>query len=126
MKLRKESIQASLFGFIVWGSWAYYINLDSGNNQAIISGAAQAISSGTIGYLMTEAIALLHRTLQARRLSTHKLRGLMYSLPISAVAFSFYITHSIAGTENILITIAPSFCIASLWTIWCTEVLLSE
>lgn len=126
MKLSKESLQASLFGFFVWGGWAYYINLESGTHQAMLSSAAQAISSGTIGYLMTESIALLHRVLRPRALSLLQLRSWMYALPITVVALSFFITHSIAGTENLLITVAPSFCIASSWTVWCTEVLIRD
>jgi len=109
-----RSIAAGLAGFIVYGSWAYYINSTHGFEIGMRAGLVQ----GSYSLVLTLSTTLLMEYLLT---SFQSIKGqtVFTILVTSVITFvTAYAIHWLFGTPEILLTIAPGFFIGVLYTIF--------
>lgn len=110
----KRNFKYVLISVVLWGSWAFFINLKVSVLQAVISGLSQATSSG----LMTLVIGLLVERISAR---TQAWRfAPIYPVAITFLfVLSFTLTvHFLANTPRILGTISMPMTAVLLFSIY--------
>lgn len=105
-------LRAALFGVsaaLLWGSWAFYVNRGAGVGRALRAGLTQALLSfsATLGMsLVLERLFRFGRTpwegFWIASLGT-----------ISLSAGGMTAVHAIAGTPNILATVAPTVALGA-------------
>ena len=108
-----RSLLAGLAGFIGYGGWAWYANLDHGDFIAMRSGLVQ----GSYSLLLTFLMTLVTETVYAK---CHRLPGAVpvTTLMISVILFvSAYTIHMFVGTPEILMTIMPGWVIGTIYTL---------
>ncbi len=93
---------------VVMGSWAAYANLSHGWEEALSAGLLQASISGTITYFLKTALEAIGARIPGRH-------GLWLPPTIACSgSFAVLVTlHSLAGTPEIIATIALPFTVAS-------------
>ena len=99
---------AALLAFVVWGGWAYYVNLPAGLAVGLTSGAAQGTVSMLMTIVMIKAVTEIFRRLRNRLLQL----TLQTILTVGAAAGFLILVHSQVGTPNIFWTIVPSLSMA--------------
>lgn len=107
-----RSLLAGLAGFIGYGGWAWYANLDHGTDIAMRSGLVQGGYSLVLTFLMTFVTEYLYSIWQ--HLASAAVRT---TLLVSTILFcSAYTIHLFVGTPEILMTITPGFIIGTIYT----------
>jgi hypothetical protein len=100
-------------GFMVYGGWAYYVNLSYGDDVALRAGLVQgsyslALTMGS-SYLI-EQLLVVYATAEPRS------SLLLATATSSALAFVVaYSIHWLIGTPMIFTTILPGFLIGSVY-----------
>ena len=107
-----RSLLAGLAGFVGYGAWAWYANLDHGADIAMRSGVVQGGYSLALTFLMTLVTEYLYSKLM------NVAAGIIVTtVLVSAILFSSaYTIHMLVGTPEILMTIIPGFIIGTLYT----------
>ena len=109
-----RSITAGLAGFVVYGSWAYYINLTHGFEIGMRAGLVQ----GSYSLVLTLSTTLLMEYLLTSFQSV-KGQAVLTILITSVITFvTAFAIHRLFGTPEILMTIAPGFFIGALYTVF--------
>lgn len=107
-----RSLLAGLAGFVGYGAWAWYANLDHGSEIAMRSGFVQGGYSLVLTFLMTIVTEALY--LRWQQLSGAVVRT---TLVVSTILFaSAFTIHLLVGTPEILMTITPGFIIGTIYT----------
>jgi hypothetical protein len=108
-----RSIIAGLAGFVAYGGWAYHVNAEYGLATGIRSGLVQ----GGYSFVLTLSTTLLMEQLLVS-LSNIKGQIVITILTTCLITFSTaYLTHWLAKTPEILLTIAPGFLIGAGYTV---------
>ena len=107
-----RSLVAGLAGFIGYGAWAWYANLDHGPDIAMRSGLVQGGYSLVLTFLMTIVTEALYSSWQ------HQIAVVIRTTAfVSSILFcSAYTIHMFVGTPEILMTITPGFVIGTIYT----------
>lgn len=107
-----RSLVAGLAGFVGYGGWAWYANLDHGADIAMRSGLVQGGYSLVLTFLMTIVTEYLYSSWQH-----HASAAIRTTLLVSTILFcSAYTIHMLVGTPEILMTITPGFIIGTIYT----------
>ncbi|MEM6485906.1 MAG: hypothetical protein AAF662_13100 [Pseudomonadota bacterium] len=105
------SLGSALAGAVIYGGWAYYVNMGDGTAMALRTSAVQ----GTFSFCLTLSMSLLLTSLYERFGRT--VFAAFMSL-IATCVFIFctaYGLQYVAGSHEILMTIAPGFVIGSTY-----------
>ncbi len=107
-----RSLLAGLAGFVGYGGWAWYANLDHGADIAMRSGLVQGGYSLVLTFVMTLVTEYLFA-----RWQHHANAAIRTTALISTILFcSAYSIHLLVGTPEIVMTITPGFVIGSIYT----------
>ena len=110
-----RSAGAGLAGFVAYGGWAFWANLEHGDAVAMRAGLLQ----GSYSFALTFASTLLMEGLYAffvRR--GDALRARLATVAVTAVILLAVpvALHMLAGTPEIAMTVAPGFAIGMVYT----------
>jgi hypothetical protein len=112
------TILSVFFAFIVWGGWAFWINLSGGDTaQAVRSGLTQGIYSGVMTLYMSYAVSFFCKKTQGRRL-WWLWPTLVTVGPLSVLSV---IAHILNHTPNVAKTVAVPLLVATLYCLWLTR-----
>ena len=113
-KLKKSTLQglaSATIGALIYGSWAYYVNMADGAAMALRTSAVQ----GSFSFCLTLSMSLLLSWLYTRL--GHSLPSAIASWLLNGV-FIFSTAYGLqyaAGSKAILMTIGPGFLIGSAY-----------
>ncbi|WP_066565595.1 hypothetical protein [Snodgrassella sp. CFCC 13594] len=102
---------SAAMAFVLWGSWAGYINADHGFWRGLFSGLTQGLCSLVITLIMTRALEWQYNALSIRFLK-------IVLPPIATVLVtgtSLVAIHYLIGTPNIAQTVTPALSVAILF-----------
>ncbi|MEM8942517.1 MAG: hypothetical protein AAGC91_10200 [Pseudomonadota bacterium] len=105
------SLGSALAGAVIYGGWAYYVNMGDGAAMAARTSAVQ----GTFSFCLTLSMSLLLTSLYERFGRT------VFAACVSLMATCVFIfctaygLQYLAGSHEILMTIAPGFVIGSTY-----------
>lgn len=108
-----RSAVAGVVAFLVYGGWAFWVNMQDSVEMGVRAGLLQ----GSYSLLLTFSSTLLMERLYARL--RHVPGGLWLSmLVMAAVLWSIpWSIHLLAGTPYILMTVLPGFLIGCVYTL---------
>lgn len=112
-KLLRSGFTHVAFAFVAMGGWAYYVNSAHGTDAALRAGLVQGTASAILTALLKRALELVFQRLQAspwRRI----LPWVLSSICITSLLLLF---HTLAGTPNILATIAVPLFVSTTYAI---------
>lgn len=113
--LKSYDCLSAVFAFILWGTWAYLMNIDSDNN--LISTFSQGAASFIITLIMIKIIKYFYNLFPER-----KLFFLLPSIITVSITSSFLVgIHVIVHTENIFFTVLPTVIVAFLFALYTTR-----
>lgn len=102
------NLLSAFLAFVLWGSWAYYINSTSSPLAGVISALTQGTASFLITLVMVHAVAFLYHWFQSPVTKV--------VLPaIVVVSFTSVIlvnVHTLMGTPRVFYTILPGLTVA--------------
>lgn len=107
-----RSTLAGCAGFVVYGSWAVYANIDHGDMIGVRSGLVQGTYSLVLTFLMTLLTEWLFAKLGAVPLGPSVVTGTVCVMLFTTA----YGIHALVGTPEILMTILPGFIVGSAYT----------
>lgn len=107
-----RSIAAGIAGFIVYGSWAFYINSQYGITIGFKAGVVQ----GTYSFALTLSTTILMEVLWAGLQTSKGQTILTMSITIAITFITAYLINWVFGTPEILLTIFPGFLIGIFYT----------
>ena len=107
---------SAILAFIMWGSWAFYINDYSGIERQLLSGFVQGTASFIITLLMVRLITQIYNFLPNKILRLTLSPILTVTLTGTGLVFA----HNLAGTQRIFSTVAPALTVALLYAIFTT------
>ena len=100
-------ISASL-AFILWGGWAFYIN----SSTSVLSGITSGLTQGTASFIIT--ILMINSVNFWLLKFKHRITKTLFPalITVSCSGLGLIIVHHLAGTPNIIVTIAPAITVA--------------
>ena len=115
------NIGAATQGFLLWGSWGFYVNYKVSLVNGITSGLVQGIFSFIATLAVIRALTFLFNLFE--------MKIMKYIIPtflmVSALIFLSIIAHTFAGTPEILKTITPNLFVSTLFCIFTTYKLIN-
>ena len=102
------------FAFIVWGGWAYAVNVSHSYKHGVISGLAQGIVSAAVTLLMVHVVTFLY----------HRFEKPVFKLVLPGLLTVMFTTsctvliHAMVGTPRIFFTILPAFTVGFLFCLY--------
>jgi hypothetical protein len=113
--LKSYSSLSAVLAFILWGTWAYIMNIDSNNN--LISAFSQGIVSFIITLIIIKIIEYFYNLFPK-----NKLFFILPSIITISITSSFVVgIHVIVNTQNILFTVFPTVIVAFLFALHTTK-----
>ncbi|WP_310448306.1 hypothetical protein [Thiobacillus sp.] len=113
---------SALAAFVLWGGWAYYINGGNANPASLTAAGVQGSASFIITLLMVRAITWLH----GRVPSGTRQVWLPSVITLSSTGSILIAAHWLAGTPQILPTIAPALLVGGLFCLFTSHTLLQS
>ena len=110
---------SALAAFVLWGGWAYYINGGSANPASLKAAGVQGSASFIITLLMVRAVTWLHGRLPSGTLQV----WLPSVITLSSTGSILIAAHWLAGTPQILPTIAPALLVGGLFCLFTSHTL---
>ena len=111
------------FGFLAMGAWAVFANRDHPLPQALLSGFVQGLISGTLTLFLKKGLermsAMFFRARQSDEGIGRNMAALFVPPIVTATAILIILTiaHTLAGTPEILATIAVPFTVSTTYAI---------
>lgn len=117
-RARRRIARLMVLAFFVYGGWAAWANHHHGFAVSLRSFGVQGLSSATTTLLMGGVIEALRA-----RIGSGPARGMLSAVLATAAAICFHLSlHLVAGTPEIVRTVAPSvvvgFAFASAYARW--------
>lgn len=106
----KSKYLSAVLAFLIWGSWAYYINYNTPND--LVSAFVQGIYSAVMTLLIIHLVAYFYNLLP--KSNFYFLFPAFCTLIITSI-------HLLIKTSNILYTIAPALIISFLFSLFTTK-----
>ena len=113
---------SALAAFVLWGGWAYYINGGSTNPASLKAAGVQGSASFIITLLMIRAVTSLHGRLPSGTLQV----WLPSVITLSGTGSLLIVAHWLAGTPQILPTIAPALLVGGLFCLFTSHTLRQQ
>ena len=110
---------SGLAAFVLWGGWAYYINGGSANPASLKAAGVQGSASFIITLLMVRAVTWLHGRLPSGTIQA----WLPSVITLSCTGSALIAIHLLAGTPQILPTIAPALLVGGLFCLYTSHTL---
>ena len=104
---------SALLAFILWGSWAYFVNTTA-NHSGLFSGLAQGSASFVITLFMVQGVTYLFSLFNHPAIQL-LLPALMTSM---VTILCLVIIHYLIGTQEILLTILPASTIGFIFCLY--------
>lgn len=111
------------FAFIVWGGWAFFVNISHSYKHGVISGIAQGIASAIVTLFMVYVVTFLY----------HRFEKPVFKLLLPALLTVIFTTsctaliHTMVGTPRIFFTILPAFTVGFLFCLFtCSQLIARE
>ena len=115
MSLKSYNYTSAILAFILWGTWAYFMNIDSSNS--FLSAIAQGFASFIITLVMIKIIEYFYNLFPK-----NKFYFIFPSIITVFITSSFVIAiHLLINTQNILITVFPTVIVALLFALFTTK-----
>ncbi len=115
MSLKSYNYTSAILAFVLWGTWAYFMNINSSNS--FISAFAQGIASFIITLVMIKIIEYFYDLFPE-----NKFYFILPSVITVFITSSFVIgIHLFINTENIFITVLPTVIVAFIFTLFTTR-----
>jgi len=108
-----RGLLAGTAGFVIYGSWAFYINFDHGLAAALKAGATQGSYSFTLTLIMSFIMEWLFQLSDQPKVK-FSLTFFITCLLIYSTSWSI---NALAGTPEIFLTILPGATISTLYTL---------
>ncbi|PNK61550.1 hypothetical protein [Psychrobacter sp. FDAARGOS_221] len=106
------NIISALLAFMLWGSWAYYVN--AGAETRLISALTQGFASFCITLVLVRMVTYIFN-----RLPPSPLRVVLPALlSVSVTGCALILAHTLARTSNIVYTIAPALTVAFIFCVF--------
>lgn len=120
MHLRRSfKLASAAFAFILWGTWAYFVNEGSSIEEGLKAAWVQGGASFIITLLMVHTVTWLHERLPSGKLQA----WLPSAITISCTGSALIVMHLLAGTPQILPTIAPALLVGGLFCLFTSHTL---
>lgn len=99
---------SAFMAFMLWGGWAFYVNVEDTVNAGIISG----LSQGTASFMIT--LFLVHSVTRLYHRFKHPVAKLLFPAIVTVcfTSMCLLLIHSLAGTPHIILTIFPAITVA--------------
>lgn len=107
-----RSVAAAAAGFVGYGLWAAYANESHGSAAALRAGVVQ----GSYSFVLTLVMSLVTEWVYARLDGVRLRAPLTVAAVVGALFGTAYGINAVAGTPEIVATIAPGFAIGALYT----------
>ena len=107
-----RSLASALAGFFAYGGWAWWVNATHDEAMGLRAGLLQ----GSYSFALTFGSTLLMEGLHARLRTSFAPRALTIASTGALLLTVPVVIHTLAGTAEILLTIAPGFAIGMLYT----------
>jgi len=105
---------SALMAFALWGSWAFYINADSGSSARILAGLVQGSASFVITLVLVRAVTWI-----SRLLPYGPAQVVVPALITVTVTGTFLVSiHTAFGTPNIAFTVTPALIVAFVFCLY--------
>jgi ABC-type antimicrobial peptide transport system permease subunit len=115
MSSKSYKYLSAILAFILWGTWAYFMNINSSNT--FISAIAQGLASFIITLIMIKMIEFFYDLFPK-----NKLYFFVPSFITVFITSSFVvIIHILVQTENIVYTVLPTVIVALLFALFTTK-----
>ena len=108
---------SATLAFLVWGTWTYYININSDNN--LVSAAAQGIFSATTTLLIVYLVEFFYKILPQSNIYFVLPAVLTVILASTLLIFM----HIYINTYDILNTVLPSITISFFFSLYTTYII---
>ncbi|ANP47247.1 hypothetical protein [Candidatus Viadribacter manganicus] len=109
------------FGFIAMGAWAVFANRDYPLAQALLAGFVQGLISGTLTLFLKKGLERMSAMFFRARAAEggRNVSALIVPPLVTATAIATILTtaHALAGTPEILVTIAVPFTVSTSYAI---------
>ena len=99
---------SAFLAFVIWGSWAYYINSASSPQSGVISALTQGTASFMITLVMVHAVTYLYHWFQ-RSVTKVLLPAIIV---VSFTSLILVNVHTMMGTPRVFYTILPGLTVA--------------
>ena len=107
---------SAFVAFLLWGSWAYFVNVGNNKYSGIVSGLSQGIASFVITLAMIQSVAYFYH-----RINGDILKIFFPSVITTSITCMFLIiVHHYAGTHHIFKTIFPALCVGFMFCLYTT------
>ena len=111
---RRFRFVSAALAVVIWGSWAYFVNLKSAPSSAALSGLVQGFGSGLVTLIIVHIVTRCYQ-----QLSRHPLQLLLPPVIATvATGSAIAMAHWVAGTSRLLATIAPGLIVAFCFNIF--------
>ena len=99
---------SAFMAFMLWGGWAYYVNVQDTDIAGIMSGLTQ----GTASFMIT--LFLVHSVTRLYHRFKHPVGKLLFPAIVTVcfTSMCLLLIHTLAGTPHILMTILPAITVA--------------
>ena len=115
MSLKSYNFISAFLAFVLWGTWAFFMNMDSTNRWE--SALSQGIASFIITLIMIKIIAYFYELFPKT-----KLFFILPAVITVSITSSFVVgIHLWVKTENILSTVLPTVIVAFLFALFTTK-----
>ena len=110
---------SALIAFILWGSWAYFINVGNSKYSGLVSGLSQGIASFAVTLGMVQSVTYFYN-----RIDGGFLKLIFPSVITTSLTCALLILiHHNVGTQHIFKTIFPALCIGFIFCLFTTYLL---
>jgi len=120
MTEKKYNYISAFLAFLLWGAWAYLVNIDSHN--VIVSALSQGIASAIITLIIIKLLVYFYRLFPKN--------GWFFILPsfvTVGITSSFVVLiHFVVDTENIFYTVLPTVIVAFLFALYTTKKIIQQ
>jgi hypothetical protein len=99
---------SAFLAFVLWGSWAYYVNSSNSVQSGVISALTQGTASFTITFIMVRAVTFLFHWFQN---PVAKI-VLPAMIVVSISCLCLVNVHTMMGTPRVFYTIIPGLTVA--------------
>ena len=109
-----RSLLAATAGFVVYGSWGFFVNYAHGLTVALKAGITQGSYSFTLTLIMSLIMEGLFQLSERPKVKF----SLTFFIPCLLIYSTAWSIHTLAGTPEILLTILPGATISTLYTLY--------
>lgn len=108
-----RSLGSALAGFLAYGAWAFYANMEHGTGEGLKSALVQGSFSFTITLMLNAIMEFLYGRF-------HRVKGGVFMTGVAACLLLYSASYSInylAGTMNIIKTILPGAIFSTVYIV---------